>query len=66
MLPLLIGGFDVEYEGKAESELLPPFFVFWLNDFIFSRKYAGSWRFLPCNNRAKKRPLAFMPPLLTS
>jgi hemerythrin-like domain-containing protein len=63
-LPIMIGGFDVEYEGRAKSELLPPFFVLWLNDLVFSRKYAGAWRFLPCNSRGKRRPLPFMPSVL--
>jgi len=60
-LPMIIGAYDTAYEGKAVSEIQPPLFVYWLNNLVISKKYAGLWRFLPCNSKGQARPLAFVP-----
>jgi len=62
-LPIMIGAFDTTYEGGAAvpDDLAFPWFVRQLNSLVFSRKYAGAWRFLPCDWSGKPRPLAFGP-----
>jgi len=61
VVPMFSGTYDVTYEGGAVSDVGLPWIVGVLNGWIFSRKYAGAWRFLPCDGYGKPRPLAFGP-----
>jgi len=62
-VPMMIGSFDSTYEGGAvvPDDLAFPWFINVLNSWVFCRKYAGAWRFLPCDWNKKPRPLAFGP-----
>lgn len=61
-VPMIIGSHDLTYEGGVVSEFNLPFFMFWANDLVLSRKFAGCWKFLPCTSRGIPRELQFGPP----
>lgn len=60
-VPMMAGTYDVTYEGGAVSDVGLPWIVGVLNGWVFSRKYAGAWRFLPCDGYGRPRALAFGP-----
>jgi hemerythrin-like domain-containing protein len=60
-VPFMIGTYDNQFEGGALSEFNFPLPVMWLSDLVFSRKFSGAWRFLPCDSRSRPRELAFGP-----
>ncbi|KKK18964.1 hypothetical protein AOCH_004599 [Aspergillus ochraceoroseus] len=60
LLPLAFGLNDQDFEGGKYAKWPDfPFFVPLLTRAYYARKYAGSWRFLPCRNR-KRRKLEFL------
>jgi hypothetical protein len=54
---MLMGSFDATYEGKAVG-LGFPWFLYYLVEYFFARKYRESWKFLPCTAWGKPRALA--------
>jgi hemerythrin-like domain-containing protein len=60
-VPFIVGSYDQTYEGGAVSDLQFPWVLTLLNSWVFSRKHAGAWRFLPCDWSGKPRALAFVP-----
>ena len=59
-LPILLGSFDVNFEGKATPPSFP-WFLPYLVHYWFARQYNASWRFLPCNFWGHPRALPFSP-----
>ncbi|KAF2673743.1 hypothetical protein BT63DRAFT_437367 [Microthyrium microscopicum] len=56
-LPMIIGTYDVTYQGGALSEFNLPIVLLWANEWVYSRKWADCWRFLPCDTRGRPRAL---------
>jgi hypothetical protein len=60
MLPAGFGAVDREFEGgKHRNWPEFPWFVPYLNRFIFYRTHANAWQFSPCLN-FKRRELSFV------
>ncbi|KAL1965836.1 hypothetical protein VTN77DRAFT_5157 [Rasamsonia byssochlamydoides] len=57
--PMVLGLRDVTFEGGNKWPAMPPLSELFVH-YIFARKHAGSWRFLPCDTWGKPRPLAFV------
>jgi hemerythrin-like domain-containing protein len=58
-LPILMHAFDATFEGKAVGPAFP-WFLYYLVRYVFERKHADSWRFLPCSIWGQPRPLPFI------
>ncbi|KAJ5619688.1 hypothetical protein N7510_003672 [Penicillium lagena] len=58
--PMVLGLRDVTFEGGSQWPALPPL-AEWVINYLFARRHAGAWRFLPCDMWGKPRPLAFGP-----
>ncbi|KAJ0417421.1 hypothetical protein BJY00DRAFT_206297 [Aspergillus carlsbadensis] len=58
--PMVLGLRDVTFEGGNKWPEMPPLSE-WFVHYIFARRHAGSWRFLPCDTWGKPRALAFGP-----
>jgi hypothetical protein len=59
-MPASKGAMDRGYENGLHAKWPPlPWYVPYLSRFIFSRKYAGSWRFSPCR-KFKPKELEFV------
>ncbi|KAL2800169.1 hypothetical protein BJX66DRAFT_350929 [Aspergillus keveii] len=58
--PMVLGLRDVTFEGGNQWPDMPPLSE-WFVHYIFARKHAGSWRFLPSDTWGKPRALAFGP-----
>ncbi|KIV96430.1 hypothetical protein PV10_00302 [Exophiala mesophila] len=60
MLPAGFGAVDRTFESGIHGKWPPfPWFVPYLNKFIFYRRHSSSWRFSPCSN-LKRRELQFV------
>ncbi|KAF2008078.1 hypothetical protein P154DRAFT_15528 [Amniculicola lignicola CBS 123094] len=60
VLPMLFGCLDKTHAGTGNFPKVP-FFLPWLNAYIFRRKHKGSWRFHPCDAWSRPQPLPFGP-----
>ncbi|RAL03260.1 uncharacterized protein BO80DRAFT_377204, partial [Aspergillus ibericus CBS 121593] len=56
--PMVLGLRDVTFEGGNNWPAMPPLSA-WFVHYIFARKHAGAWRFLPCDTWGRPRQLAF-------
>jgi len=59
VLPNGLGAIDKSFEGGKHNFPPFPFFVPYLVNYVFARKYKGSWRFSPCTMFGEKRELPF-------
>ncbi|PYI09264.1 hypothetical protein BO78DRAFT_338026 [Aspergillus sclerotiicarbonarius CBS 121057] len=59
--PMVLGLRDITFEGGNSWPAMPPMSA-WFVHYIFARKHAGAWRFLPCDTWGNPRPLAFVKP----
>ncbi|TID15514.1 hypothetical protein E2P81_ATG07678 [Venturia nashicola] len=64
-LPMLLGSMDRTYGLTPSSRNVAPtmeipWYLYYLVEYWFSRKYKGSWKFLPCNTWGVPRDLAQM------
>ncbi|PGH16850.1 hypothetical protein AJ79_01494 [Helicocarpus griseus UAMH5409] len=62
--PVALGCNDVTFPVDGDLRSYPPIpsFVKYISKYILERRYAGSWRFNPCDGFGKPRPLAFPNP----
>jgi hypothetical protein len=59
-MPCALGCVDRTYEGGIHKYFPPwPFFVPYMVNYVFARKYRGAWRFCPSNTWGAPRPLKF-------
>ncbi|KAL3467154.1 hypothetical protein BJX64DRAFT_283880 [Aspergillus heterothallicus] len=56
--PMVLGLRDITFEGGNRWPEMPPLSE-WFVHYIFARRHAGSWRFLPSDTWGKPRALAF-------
>lgn len=59
VLPCGLGAIDRTFEGGKHNFPPFPFFVPYLVNYVFARRYRGSWRFSPCTMFGQPRELAF-------
>ncbi|GLA33272.1 hypothetical protein AnigIFM63309_000095 [Aspergillus niger] len=59
--PMVLGLRDITFEGGNQWPTMPPFSTHFVH-YLFARKHAGAWRFLPSDTWGNPRPLAFGKP----
>jgi len=59
-LPFVLGTSDNTFEGGKVWPPNLPFFVPYLTNYVFSRKYAGAWKFSPCTMLREPRELQYV------
>jgi hemerythrin-like domain-containing protein len=59
VVPQVFGCVDKSYPGSADFPPVP-FILPWLNAYWFTRKHKGAWRFNPCDEWGRPRPLQFL------
>jgi hypothetical protein len=59
VVPQVFGCVDKSYPGSADFPPVP-FILPWLNAYWFTRKHRGAWRFNPCDEWGRPRPLQFL------
>ncbi|EEH35887.1 hypothetical protein PAAG_00210 [Paracoccidioides lutzii Pb01] len=66
--PLMLGCIDNTFLLDGKPLIYPPVptFVKYLSKFVLERRYAGAWRFNPCDALGNPRPLAFPNPDCTT
>ncbi|KAH8705928.1 hypothetical protein BGW36DRAFT_435989 [Talaromyces proteolyticus] len=58
--PMVLGLRDITFEGGNNWPVIPMSSLsIPIIRYVFARKHAGSWRFLPCDTWGKPRPLPF-------
>ena len=55
---MVLGLRDVTFQGGNDWPVMPPLSA-WFVHYFFASKYAGAWRFLPCDTWGRPRELAF-------
>jgi Hemerythrin HHE cation binding domain len=60
-LPVAMGCADITFPRAKEGSIVFPFFLYYLTSFIFQKKHAGAWRFLPADLWGKPQPMTFLP-----
>lgn len=59
-MPFALGCADKTYEGGKHKDFPPwPFFVPYLINYWYARKFAGAWRFCPYDFWGRPKPLPF-------
>jgi hypothetical protein len=59
VLPCALGGNDRTFEGGKHNFPEFPFFVPYLVNYYYARKYRGAWRFCPCTMFGVPKELEF-------